>query len=407
MTDLNEEMKALADFAIKSAKDRYGYDFNYSDESISALEKILYNIYWGFSGFTSEQKKGGLVLEAANIWGSYLGEYMRAKWGGDWIQKGSDKLIIISNVEFSPINLVYQRITSDPDCTIDGYLREIQRITYRLAINPQDTLYFPDNTSQYIQQITIPKERKPFKADKRLLYLLSGVGGVSLIAVLLVLGSMVINSGGFLGFTLFARSTSTNTIAPIEIVINTATPTPTETPKPTHTPSPTSTPTQTRTPTLRPTDTPSPTYTQTPTVTDTPTSTVTQIRRRSPTPTRTQPSQTQIPPTAPPVATATQVPPPTAPPPIVIESCEVNPSTVQAGFSEGLTFTIRFSAPGYGFDATLDPIYPLASGCSGSDDNGDGIAECGGESGMLPGSSTVDVTFHTSLGLCRASYSAP
>jgi hypothetical protein len=55
----------------------------------------------------------------------------------------------------------------------------------------------------------------------------------------------------------------------------------------------------------------------------------------------------------------------------------------------------------------IDLIYSGQSGCSGIDNDGDGMAYCDGSSGILPESTTVNVTFRSSVGDCVASYSSP
>src|SRR4030066_2087736 len=141
MPDLNDEKKSIADYAIKSARDRYHCELGYSEESIFELEKILEKIYWGFSGFAKNEKSSGLILETARIWGSYLGEYIRSKWGGTWVQEGNDRLVLINGVKLSPVNLVHHKITDNPESKIEDYLREAQRILYRLGVNPQQAQY--------------------------------------------------------------------------------------------------------------------------------------------------------------------------------------------------------------------------------------------------------------------------
>ncbi len=134
MPNINDEMKSTADYAINAAKQRFKLELDFSDQSLIRLEKILEQIYWGFSNHPKDEGEGGVIYSTAAIWGSYLGEYMRLKWDGNWIQKGSDRLVSISNIEFSPINFVNQKITSHPEFSVDNYLNETARILNTLAI---------------------------------------------------------------------------------------------------------------------------------------------------------------------------------------------------------------------------------------------------------------------------------
>ena len=417
MSNVNEEMKAVADYAIKSAKLRFGQSLDFSEQSIAILENILEKIYWGFSSHPREEEKGGVLYNTAVIWGSYLGEYMCLKWGGKWMLKGSDPLISITNIEFSPINLVYQKITAHPEYRVENYLSETNRKLYKSAINPKQSQSLSENISLPKKQVSIKPSKKPVTVDKRVLLILASIGGLLIVITACIIGYSVIKQGGIAAQGLIAAPTSLNTDIPISETKETAIPSSTSTQVPTATSMPTYTPIPTNTP--APSYTTSPTYTELPTLSPTNTQTpFIPTRTRTPRNTSTPvPTDTPIPPTQPPPPTspppsATQPPPPppTEPPPIVISSCEINPSSVQAGYDTPLTFSVHFTsnAPGYGFQAVIDPKnYPGQTDCSGNDDDGDGVAYCNGSSGMLPASTRVDVTFITSVGNCMSSYGSP
>jgi hypothetical protein len=193
----------------------------------------------------------------------------------------------------------------------------------------------------------------------------------------------------------------------------TETPSLTPSPSTTFTPSPTLAPSQTHTQVVAIpatyTYTPVfPTHTQTPSPTSSP---------RIPTKTPIPPTEPPQPPaTEPPQPSATQLPQPTAtarsqptatqPPPVRIDSCDIDPSTVPVGINVTITFIVRFSAPGYGFDSSSDSNFNGTQDCSGVDSDGDGVAYCDGSSGELPTSSTVFVTLSSAAGDCVVSYSS-
>ena len=406
MPDVNDEMKAVADYAIKSARERFKQDLDYSEESIARLENILEKIYWGFSNRSSDGGEGGLIFNTAIIWGSYLGEYMRLKWGGTWALKGSDRILSIMNIEFSPVNLVYQKITGRPSFSLEDYLNEAKRVIYRSAVNPQEAKYQPKKVERFTKEISVKPARKPFTINKQRLIPFAGIGA----AVLIVIAASIvifrnIKAGGLSGFGLVGDATSENADAPGAITSFTSTTTSTGTQVPTATDLPTSTPTPTATPTVTssPTYTASPTFTPTETQlpTDTPTLSPTPIPRRTRTPTPTEePTEEPPPPTQPP-------PPPTQPPPPPPElvGCDVSPSTVPAGVPTELTFTVQFTVGGYAFDVSLNPGRPDSSGCSGTaDSNGTGM--CTGNSGLIESGGSVEVICSSSVGSRSASVSA-
>ena len=409
MPNINVDMKSTADFAIKSARERFTQELDYSDQAIPMLENITTQIYWGFSSRDKNAREDGLVYNTAVIWGSYLGEYMRRKWGGTWVLKGSDPVISINDLEFSPINLVYQIITTHPEYCLENFISEASKKITPVAIAPQPSQSPIKNIKQPTNVVSNEKSTQPRTLDRRLIIALAGIGGLFLVTLVCVIGYTMVNAGGLSAFGLFGSDPGSNTVVLIEK--NTLTPTTffTNTPDfpptllPTYTPKPSST--------LLPTQTPSATYTQMASLTPTETlPSYTPTRTPAPTrPTRT-PTNTPFPATEVPPPTKTNPPPPPTviePPPVVIDSCSIDPSTVPAGFNVTLTFSAHFSAPGYGFDALMEGGYPGQTGCSGTDTNGDGTATCNGNSGLLPGSTKVNVTFRSSVGDCTASYSAP
>jgi len=434
MTIINDEMKGTADYAIKASRDRYKQELDFSEESIAQLEKILERIYWGFSSQSKDSGESGLVFQTAVIWGSYLGEYMRRKWGGTWIQNGKDRLLSIINIEFSPISLVFQKITTHPEYTVKNYLNETERIINNTAvISPQPPQHLPINAGQPIKIAPIKQTKKTKTFDKRLVILLASIGAIMLV-IIACIGTYVIagiNGVSALGFLVPATSTSTEIL--IVETVATATPVPVNTQTSTVTPFPTATPTPTLIPLLSftPSQTPTQTATSTPTATYTP---IIPTRTRTPSPTFVphNPTKTPIPPTItpqptgtlPPQPTATVTPQPTAtvptqptatkppqptitqPAPVVIDSCDVNPSTVPVGVNVTITFIVHFSGPGYGFDAEVNNGFNGEGGCSGSDGDGDGVAYCDGSSGELPTGASGNANISSSVGDCVVGFSS-
>jgi hypothetical protein len=128
MSKIKKEMKEVADYAIKAGKERFGQELDFSEQSIDKLENLLDQAYQTFSNFTKDKKTSDSLTITAYIWGSYLGEFMRLKWGGRWILKSSERLIYIKKYRFSPIRFVYQKITSHPEISVKYYLFRVERI---------------------------------------------------------------------------------------------------------------------------------------------------------------------------------------------------------------------------------------------------------------------------------------
>jgi hypothetical protein len=391
-SDINAEMRRLADYAVRTAKERYNLDLDYSDQSISRLETILEKIYWGFSD-RREEGEGGLVYSTATIWGSYLGEFMIRRWGGNWFLKDSKPLVVIKEIEFAPIRLVYQKILGSARDKVGDYLFEVNRqISPIMTIRPQEP--YPSLREEvFVEQIDEVPVKKDSRINKKLFALFGAGAAILAMMLLLVIGFMRILNSDLPASGADPVLTSTNSPSPTSTA--SLSPSPTITTLPTYTPKPSAT--------SRPSNTPTNTATSTPTATMTNSPTPTPRRTRIPTrtPTSTFPPNTPIAPSSTPTPTT---PPP---PPVVIESCSVNPSTIDPGVPATLEFSAHFSAPGYGFSVSLDPGYFGSTGCNAQDDNGDGTASCQGSSGILPSQATVNVTFKSAVGDCSSSYHTP
>ena len=400
MSKINDLMKASSDYAIIEAKERFGQVLDFSEESIVKLESILEQVYQHFANLTKDEETNKAITDASVLWGSYLGEYIRVKWGGTWIGKGSDRLVSITNIKFSPINLVYQKITSHPEYSVEIYLNETKRIIYSSVLYPQKSQYLSENIGQPQEQVSEKQSKLPVVLDKQLLFSIAGIGGVLLVIAVFVIVYINMKPGHTSASGLLTSTISPNTDVSVKKTLVTATNFSLTTQNSTVTPLPTYTP--------RPTLTPRPSFT--------PYTTSTQIAALSPTATQkshitkptlaarmtstAHPYQSPVPP---------QAPPPTEPPPVVLVSCEIDPFTVPVGNTVTITFIAHFSSnsTGYGFTATgFNPQLPGQSGCDGVDTDGDGLAFCDGSSGILPDATTVSVTLSSSVGDCIASYSS-
>jgi hypothetical protein len=425
MSGINDEMRVTADYAISIAKERYGLELDYSEESLGVLDNILEKIYWGFSGHTKDEGEGGLIYNSAIIWGSYLGEYMRLKWGGTWLMKGTERRVSITTIEFSPINFIFQRITTHPEYSVKNFIQETKNVIYASVIHPQKPQYVPEPASKPKEPAPVQPAKKPFVIDKRVIYITGGILGILIVVTACMAGYTVISQRGLPAIGFLAKITSTQTFAPSSTVQASATlhvtsqNTPTMTQLPTYTPVPTRTPRPSRTPLFTLTGAPTGTPTETFTPTGTETEYIPPTQTASSTPTLKNPTKTRTPtpatiispsktptPTLEPSPTNTREPTPTfteVPPRVV--SCSVNPSTVPPGVPTILTFKVKFSAPGYsitGMDFSPNP--PGSQGCTATDDDGDGVASCSGSSGLLSSGDQINVTIQTSLGDCSVSF---
>ena len=126
MSNINNEMIATAELAIKRAKEQFDQELDYTEQSLLRLEHLLIQAHQQFTILAQDDKKKNEAgYHTAKIWGSYLGEYLRHKWGGNWTERNTERFLIITGIELSPIAFVYQRITSLSDYSIEKYMTEI------------------------------------------------------------------------------------------------------------------------------------------------------------------------------------------------------------------------------------------------------------------------------------------
>lgn len=185
-------MKAAADYAIKVAKERFGKELDFSENGIAKLENLLGQACQNISNSVKDGKQANAIIRTANIWGSYLGEFIRQKWGGAWILKGSERLLSINGIEISPIGFVYQKITSRPEYSVKIYLAEVERkILPPSVIPPQPQKQF-ENTTQPQEQFATNQPKNTITNNKKLIFTIAGIGGV----LLIIIGFLIFNTGG-------------------------------------------------------------------------------------------------------------------------------------------------------------------------------------------------------------------
>lgn len=109
---IDHMMQSYADDAVQAAQDRFGFQLDYSPESIRSLETILAGV--GASPDLSEKDK---VEEQVRVWGGYLGEVVRRQWNGAWdlIQypgrAEAMPALTISGSQIYPLMKIYRRLT--------------------------------------------------------------------------------------------------------------------------------------------------------------------------------------------------------------------------------------------------------------------------------------------------------
>jgi hypothetical protein len=112
--NVNLQMQRMADNAVIAARDKFGISLDFSENSLQQFEDLLQQAHEGYKRAVNNGKSPNISIEnTVRVWGSYLGEIIRRKWGGEWVISGNGKdvILIIRGKSYSPLQLVYQRIT--------------------------------------------------------------------------------------------------------------------------------------------------------------------------------------------------------------------------------------------------------------------------------------------------------
>lgn len=151
----NIEMIQAADYAVQVAKEKFGRELDYSENSLPVIDQLIEQASQQYRGQVSEGKTSeNVVNQTANIWGSYLGEVMRRKWGGEWIiESDAQRYLLVNGNRFYPALYTYKRITGEIQDTIEQYFAEIAT---KLSPPPADVVQTQPNQSND----TIPDIKK-------------------------------------------------------------------------------------------------------------------------------------------------------------------------------------------------------------------------------------------------------
>lgn len=132
-----EMMQSCANRAVEVAHDRFGFDLDYSEESLESLETILASVSANLNLLENDH-----VEEQVKLWGSYFGEVVRRYWHGGWelIQyPGGDAAVptlLVSGSQLYPLLKVYRRLTMGDGENVWKFYEQIRS---RLAtVHPLD-----------------------------------------------------------------------------------------------------------------------------------------------------------------------------------------------------------------------------------------------------------------------------
>ena len=86
--DLTEVMQSYAEQAVAAAAREHQIELDYSEESLKQVENILERLHQPVPSVAPDAPAAPTDADAEDLckmWGGYLGEVVRRRWGGEWV----------------------------------------------------------------------------------------------------------------------------------------------------------------------------------------------------------------------------------------------------------------------------------------------------------------------------------
>ena len=142
--DIGKMMQSYAEDAVRMAR-QFHVDLDYTEQSLGQVERLLGQLHAELQNGNAAdsaaipQLDQQRVDEMSRIWGGYLGEVVRRRFGGEWtIEKypAGDFLIVTLNVNGAkvfPAMKIHKRLTNG---AADNLLSFYENVRARLETKP-------------------------------------------------------------------------------------------------------------------------------------------------------------------------------------------------------------------------------------------------------------------------------
>lgn len=133
---VSDMMEAYALDAVDFAREHFHYDLDYSVESVDRVEQILARFHDELpTGLGKALRRGPSdeqIEQQAKVWGGYLGEVIRRRWGGTWTIPDDGPManalcLAIGDTFISPPGRAYKRIVNGPEDNVTDYVGVLAR----------------------------------------------------------------------------------------------------------------------------------------------------------------------------------------------------------------------------------------------------------------------------------------
>jgi hypothetical protein len=123
---LNQLMRESADDAVKTSREEFAIELDFSAESISLIDAIILKFLDTFNAQALEDKA---VFTICNIYGAYIGEVFRTLAGGQWQYNLQDEeaptiMLMYQDKTFAFAGICYERLVNDSNVSVQRYFSQ-------------------------------------------------------------------------------------------------------------------------------------------------------------------------------------------------------------------------------------------------------------------------------------------
>jgi ribosomal protein L40E len=122
LINVNSQMQQLADKAVIATREKFGFSLDFTENSLQQLEVLLQQAHEHFKQASSSGNPLSIPIQnTVRMWGSFFGEIIRRKAGGDWVVDQKNVFLQIGNRRLDPLGQVQLRIVNGPQYNLQEF----------------------------------------------------------------------------------------------------------------------------------------------------------------------------------------------------------------------------------------------------------------------------------------------
>jgi hypothetical protein len=127
LATVNPQMEILAEGAVTAARDKFSVSLDLTENSLQQLEMLLQQAHEGYKQVASSRKSPNISIDnTVRTWGSYFGEVIRRRLGGDWIVDQKEVFLQIGSRRLDPLGQVRSRVVEGPLKNVQSFYKELK-----------------------------------------------------------------------------------------------------------------------------------------------------------------------------------------------------------------------------------------------------------------------------------------